>query len=63
MSQHSPNKTYPPTEANKKVFTLTELRHNFDSICQRTSNGETFTITRYGKPFAMATPPNNISLS
>ncbi len=36
---------------------MTEARREFDSIVERASRGESFIITRYGKPIVRITPP------
>lgn len=48
-------------QIKKTVFSITEARREFEALCQRTSTGEVFTITRYGKPFALMVPPEKLN--
>jgi prevent-host-death family protein len=38
------------------VYSMTEARRDFESLIERANQGETFTITRYGKPVAQFLP-------
>lgn len=40
----------------KAVYSITEARRQFEALAVRASQGETFTITRYGKPVARLEP-------
>lgn len=43
------------------VYSMTEAKRHFDSIAERASRGESFVITRYGKPIVKITPPTLMS--
>jgi antitoxin (DNA-binding transcriptional repressor) of toxin-antitoxin stability system len=40
------------------AYSTTEARQQFEALAIRASLGETFTITRYGKPLARLEPAN-----
>jgi antitoxin (DNA-binding transcriptional repressor) of toxin-antitoxin stability system len=43
------------------VYSMTEAKRYFDSIAERASRGESFIITRYGKPIVKIAPPDPMS--
>jgi antitoxin (DNA-binding transcriptional repressor) of toxin-antitoxin stability system len=44
------------------VYSMTEAKREFEALAERACRGETFIITRYGKPFVKLTPPTFTSI-